>query len=67
MSRIRIELTTDNSAFSSGATEHELGRILARFATELSDGSYTVESLRWQPLNLLDVNGNRVGTVDVLK
>jgi hypothetical protein len=53
MSKFRIEIDTDNAAFSDGGRNAELARILSHVITRLNGG--------WSAGICRDVNGNRVG------
>ena len=57
---ITIKIETGNAAFDEecgGSPTHEIARILRDLADRFEDGT--------PPEYLRDVNGNRVGTVDV--
>lgn len=56
---ITIKLKTDNAAFQPEASE-EVYRILLRLTNRVSEGG-----LHFLPGNVLDSNGNTVGTVRV--
>lgn len=55
MSKVVIEIKTDNNAFEDDSMEHELCRILGLVIYHIQSQSYD------QPKTLFDINGNRVG------
>ena len=59
MSKITIELNTDNAAFEENPSE--VSRILRLIADRADDGAW--ETMTALPLS--DGNGNRVGTITV--
>lgn len=56
MKEITIKIQTTNGAFDGGYLHQELGRILHKLADEVADECI--------PAHLMDINGNKVGTVD---
>jgi hypothetical protein len=58
MSKIKIEIKTDNEAFDKESRNAEVARILRGIANKLDAGIWlTLRDLR-------DINGNRVGSVN---
>ena len=58
MGTIHIEINTDNVAFDDPASE--VARILRALASDVDRGSF---DHGFGPSALLDINGNRVGTI----
>jgi hypothetical protein len=65
MSKITVEIKTDNAAFNGYGYGTEVARILREAAerVDCADNIYALDHVSERPL--LDVNGNRVGTVTV--
>ncbi len=59
MSRFVLTIDTDNAAFADGNEPGELGRILRQLGNRITDGS--------MPSTVLDLNGNTVGTVELIE
>ncbi len=57
-----ITINTDNAAFGTGTPNQELSRILRKLATDFESGGELV----FLVTPILDVDGNTVGTVDLL-
>ena len=57
MAMITVEITTDNEAFSDGARGPEVARIFRRLADAYEDNRLYTHAI-------MDVNGNRVGTIE---
>ena len=58
MNKIIISINTANSAFE-GNEGKEVARILRELADKLEHGG--------QPSSVRDINGNKVGTVDIIE
>ncbi len=56
----KILISMDNAAFADAGPAHELGRILADLADSLREGRNLSDR------TLRDINGNRVGTFEVI-
>lgn len=61
--RIVIEINCDNAAFDNGS--EELGRILRRVSDRLKRGAIDLSLNNTEAL--MDVNGNKVGSLQVLE
>lgn len=58
--KVQIEVKMDNAAFNDSGKGYELARILRKLADNVQDGYAFNEN---DDTNLLDINGNKVGTV----
>ena len=56
---IKISINTDNDAFGRGYCRHEVGRILSDAAARIRREEGINER------NLMDINGNTVGKIEV--
>jgi len=52
---MKIEIRTDNEAFSDDNENYEIARILHKLAMDLENGT--------RPNFVMDINGNKVGKV----
>ena len=52
---MKIEIKTDNEAFSDGNEDSEIARILRKLADDLENGRH--------PYYTIDINGNKVGKI----
>ncbi|KKN77675.1 hypothetical protein LCGC14_0358010 [marine sediment metagenome] len=58
--KIVIEIQCDNAAFHDPEPNLEIGRILAKLASDMEGGSFDGYKV------LMDANGNRVGACDTV-
>jgi hypothetical protein len=67
MNQITITIETLNAAFDDGNTGAEIARILRDFADKI-DGSegYYNDPINLDGTKLRDINGNKVGTVEII-
>jgi len=60
---VRIEIRTENSAFQDGNKSLEVARILKNLAKRLENDPDLVDC----EITLTDINGNKVGTFEIIE